>query len=379
MQKILIVIPTYNEAKNIERLVKSIEEVSLQESYSLSLLIVDDRSPDGTAKIINELNHRYGNINLLSANKSGLGQAYIRGFTYALKHIDFDILLTMDADFSHNPTDIPLLIRGVDENTDYVIGSRYVTGSKIDPRWSLKRKILSRIANFITRQLIGYGGIEDMTGGFKAIKRSALAAINLKELAVNGYIFQVSLLNACLRQGLTVREVPINFSEREYGKSKLRIRDVLEFCYKAYMLNPDTSIHKIIRFGTVGMFGTIVNLSILSILVKEVGVGALIADLIAIEVSILFNFSLNHYYTFQSNKSSSFKLNTEYLFSLAKKAIKFNLGAAGGATISFTVFTLLFRLIGLQYLVADILAISTAMSWNYFISIRFVWKVIDAQ
>jgi dolichol-phosphate mannosyltransferase len=375
MKKVLVIIPTYNEAQNIEQVISGVERVAARlRSYTFSLLIVDDNSPDGTAKHVKALQKRYDNIHLLSGNKAGLGRASIRGLTHALKLGEFDAFIMMDGDLSHNPTDIPVLLKVLNTGADYVIGSRYVSGGVIAGDWPLN----SRIANFVARKLVGItGNVTDITGGFKAIRAEALADIDLGSLNDRGYIFQVSLLHAFLRKGFRVQEVPITFANRSHGISKLKTRDITEFLYRAYKLNPNAPIQRIVRFGIVGACGAVVNLAILTFLVKLVHVEVLISAAIAIEGSILFNFFLNHRYTFKGYGSYPVQSRSESLHTLLIRLGKFNIGALGGATISFTTFTLLFKLAHTNYFLADIIAIGVATSWNYWMSTRFVWKAID--
>ena len=379
MKKVLIIIPTYNEADNIKQVVDAVEQVAGRlRSYSFNLLIVDDQSPDGTAKRVKVLQTHYDNIQLLSGRKAGLGRAYIHGFRYALKQDNYDVFVMMDADLSHNSEDIPALLKSLALGADYVIGSRYTPGGTIDGYWPLLRRIYSYTANYIVHKLVGItDNITDLTGGFKAIRREALVKVDLTRLNARGYVFQVSLLHAFLQQGFTVKEVPITFKDRSQGSSKMKLRDIIEFLYRAYKLNPNAPIQKLVRFVLVGSCGAVVNLAILTILVRAMHLEVLFSVLIAIEGSIIFNFFLNHYYTFKGYGSHGLHTKKESPPTILLKLGVFNLGALGGATISFTIFALLFRLIHLHYVLADIIAILAAMSWNYWMSTRFVWKAID--
>ena len=379
MKKVLVVIPTYNEAQNVDSVVDAVERVAARSrKYTFELLIVDDHSPDGTAKRVNSLQKKYGNISLSSGRKAGLGRAYIRAFKHAMRRSDCDALVMMDADMSHDPEDIAALLQALDDGADYVIGSRYVTGGTVDASWPLRRVMMSRTANFAARKLVGItDSITDMTGGFKAIRRSSLEAIELETIRASGYIFQVSLLHAFLRQGFQVREVPIRFTDRQNGTSKLRLRDIIEFVYRAYKLNPHAPIQRFVRFGFVGACGSVVNLAVLSLLVRVGHVDVLVAAAIAIEASIVFNFFLNHHYTFKGYGSYGVESRRQPWQAITAKLGKFNIGALGGALISFTTFTMLFKAVHVPYLLADILAIGIAMSWNYFMSTRYVWKAID--
>jgi dolichol-phosphate mannosyltransferase len=377
-KNVLIVIPTYNEVENIEAIIDSTQSLgSRMRFYQLSLLIIDDNSPDGTAAVVSTLLKKHDNITLLSGTKAGLGQAYIRGFKYAIKNMYFDILIMMDADFSHNPKDIPMLCKALDTRTDYVIGSRYISGGSTDHSWPLRRILMSRIANVIARRLVNpVITINDMTSGFKAIKRDALEQIDLDTINAKGYVFQISLLHAFLVKKFTVKEVPIKFIDRAYGQSKVKVHDVLEFLYVTYKLNPNAPIQRFIRFGIVGFCGTIVNLSVLIILISQLKVSALLSNVIGIEVSIISNFFLNHYYTFKGYGVYS-PNDTGYNRDTVRRLLRFNVGTLGGAAINFIAFSVLFKLFHIEYIIADIVAILVALGWNYYVSTRFVWKKVD--
>ncbi len=378
MKRVLVAIPTYNEALNIERVIEGVEAAAARTKGSqFRLLIIDDRSPDGTATLARKLNKQYGNIHVLSGKKAGLGKAYIRGFTYALKNEQFDVLITMDADMSHDPKDIPDLMEAVQNGADYVIGSRYVTGGRASDS-PLMRRINSRVANFVARRLVGIKEpVHDLTGGFKAIRRTALSQIPLKDLRAKGYFFQVNLLHAFLSKGFTVREVPITFVNRSLGSSKLKLQDIIEFVYSAYKLDPDAPIQKFVRFGLVGASGAIVNIGVLTFLIHTTDMHALLAAAIAIEISIVSNFTLNHRYTFKGYGSYSVKTRRESLSTLSRKLCTYNVGVLMGASISFATFALLYQVAKLHYLPADIIAIGAGMIWNYWISTRYVWRAID--
>ncbi|MFO0781712.1 MAG: glycosyltransferase family 2 protein [Candidatus Saccharimonadales bacterium] len=377
MKRVLVTIPTYNEAPNIQRVIEGVEAVAKRaKRHSFRLLIIDDHSPDGTAKIARKIGKQYGNVHVLSGAKEGLGKAYIRGFLYALKHEEFEALITMDADMSHDPNDIPQLLKALG-NADYVIGSRYVTGGT-SGNLPLIRRINSRVANFVARRLVGIQEpVHDLTGGFKAIRRDALSQIALKDMRAKGYFFQVNLLHAFLSQGFSVKEVPITFVNRSLGDSKLKLKDIVEFVYSAYKLDPNAPVQKFVRFGLVGASGALVNLGVLSLLVHLTNIDTLLAAAIAIEVSIISNFTLNHRYTFKGYGFYSVKQTRESLRSLARKLATYNIGVLIGAAVSFLTFALLYQVVGMHYLPADILAIGAGMIWNYWVSTRYVWRAID--
>lgn len=379
LEKVTIVIPTYNEADNISDLIISLIQIfSKNNDYTFNILVVDDNSPDGTGEIVDKLNKKYPNINLLSGPKLGLGKAYSRGLEYVLKNTDTEIVVIMDADLSHDPNDLPRLLNKINEGADYVIGSRYVIGGKFDPSWPLTRVINSKIANFAAHKLVGIDKtVNDLTAGYKAIRISALNKIDLSEIEAKGYVFNLVLFHEFFKREFKVYEVPITFSSRSKGYSKLKFHDILEFVYQTYKLNPSAPIQRIVRFCFVGACGAIVNILTLSILIRYFNVNGLVAVLVAIEISIIFNFTLNHRYTFRGYGSYKIQSSKDSLSSLITKLIKYNIGIAGGAIISFSLFALFYKVLSINYLFSDVLAIAIATSWNYFVSSRYVWKVVD--
>ena len=219
--KTLIVTPTYNERKNIRELVSTLFELN----PDFHILVVDDSSPDGTAEIVEELQADCANLHLLSRNeKTGLGSAYIAGFNYALER-DYEAVVQMDADMSHDPKDVPLLIEAI-ENADLAIGSRYISGINV-VNWPLHRLIISYGANIYTR-LVTRLPVRDATGGFKCWRREALEAINLDGVRSQGYSFQIEMTYRAWLKGFRITEIPIIFVDRTVGESKMTRSIMLE-------------------------------------------------------------------------------------------------------------------------------------------------------
>ena len=268
----IIVLPTYNERENIKALIQAI--FAQQKNIfatKLSVLVVDDSSPDGTGAIVKGLRRKYKNLHLITGKKQGLGSAYIRGFQYAMKRLKADIVLEMDADFSHNPTDIVSLIASVQQGNDFVIGSRYISGGSVDKNWSLLRKINSKAGNAVARFAAGLGNINDCTGGFRAMRASLLKKIDFNDLHVQGYAFQIALLYHAKKAKASIVEVPIYFSDRVHGESKIRTADIAEFLKYALTIRIPKNIFQtdVILSFIVGMllsviFFTLYQLSILT-------------------------------------------------------------------------------------------------------------------
>lgn len=228
----LVIIPTFNEANNISRLI----EMVLELDDSIDLLIIDDGSPDGTAAIVKEQQNKFGDrLHIIERpGKLGLGTAYVRGFQYALKH-NYSFICEMDADFSHNPEDLPRLINEVKEgNTDVAVGSRYANGISII-NWPLSRLILSYGANLYARYITGLP-IFDTTAGFKCIRRKVLEQISVDNIISNGYAFQIELHFRAWKAGFRLKEVAIIFREREEGVSKMSKGIVWEAIWRVWSL-----------------------------------------------------------------------------------------------------------------------------------------------
>lgn len=227
----LVIVPTYNESNNIKKLIETV--MSLDE---IDLLIIDDGSPDGTADIVTEEQKTYPDRLFLieRPGKLGLGTAYVRGFQYALGH-DYTYICEMDADFSHDPTDLPLLIEEVKTGrSDVAIGSRYANGISII-NWPLSRLILSYSANLYARFITGLP-IFDTTAGFKCIHREVLETISVESIRSNGYAFQIELHFRAWKAGFDLNEVAIIFREREEGVSKMSKSIVWEAIWRVWTL-----------------------------------------------------------------------------------------------------------------------------------------------
>ncbi len=230
--KITFVIPTYNEAENLPKLVSALFKLPVPE---LTLLVVDDNSPDGTGQIADDLcRETGGRVDVLHrAGKLGLGSAYIQGFTHALQH-GSDAIGQMDADFSHPVDKISELIDAL-QGCDFAIGSRYVPGGRLDERWPFWRKALSGWGNFYARTILGLP-IRDVTGGFKLWKASTLRAMPLERIKSNGYVFQVEMNYVASLLGFTTREIPIYFADRRWGQSKMNLRIQVEAAVRTWQL-----------------------------------------------------------------------------------------------------------------------------------------------
>ena len=220
--EIWLVLPTYNEALNLEPIVAAAREHLPPGSR---ILVVDDNSPDGTGGVADRLASEGDDLEVLHrARKDGLGPAYVAGFRHALSE-GAGLLIQMDADFSHDPADVPRLLEAA-RSADLVLGSRYVPGGGVSD-WGPVRRMLSRIGSAYARHILGLP-IRDLTGGFKVIRREVLEGIELGSIASGGYAFQVELTLRAARAGFRIEEVPIHFRDRRVGNSKMTASIVLE-------------------------------------------------------------------------------------------------------------------------------------------------------
>ena len=236
---VCFVIPTYNEAADIAPLLRRL--TGLHRNPDTAFLVVDDDSPDGTARLVREFAASDGRVRLLEGPRRGYGQACVRGMVHALDTLGADVVVQMDADFSHDPADAGrLLARLTGDNAadraDVAIGSRYVAGGTVDPRWRIGRRLLSRWGNRFARRIAGLREVRDCTAGFRAIRADALRTAAVEDIRVRGHTFQVVLLHRLLRTGARVVEEPIHFREREHGETKLGFRSILEFFFRIWWL-----------------------------------------------------------------------------------------------------------------------------------------------
>ncbi len=230
--KVIVVVPTYNEASNLATLVS---ELLAQPIPDLHLLVVDDESPDGTGQLAEQLAASTpGRLDVMHrTGLRGLGRAYVDGFRWALEH-GADAVVQMDADSSHSPADVPRLVAKMDDY-EVAVGSRYVAGGRVDDQWGLGRYALSWWANLYARSILALR-TRDATAGFKCWRRPALEAIDLSRIRSNGYVFQVEMTYVSEQLGLRVCELPIYFEDRRVGQSKMTVPVKIEAAWRVFQV-----------------------------------------------------------------------------------------------------------------------------------------------
>ena len=237
-ERVLVIVPTYNEKENLPLIVGRIRAATPQ----VHILVADDNSPDGTGQIADKLVAADDHVHVMHRRgKEGLGAAYLAGFAWALEN-NYDVVVEMDADGSHQPEELHRLLSGL-ENADLVLGSRYVPGGQVR-NWPKSREILSRGGNTYTRIMLGIP-LRDATGGYRAFRASALRALQLDQVASQGYCFQVDLAWRASQMGLRVKEVPITFVEREIGASKMSRHIVVEALWRVTQWGTKSRYEKI--------------------------------------------------------------------------------------------------------------------------------------
>lgn len=356
--KVVVVLPTYNERANIEPLIAALQSAIGLTRHRCEILVVDDSSPDGTGDAVRAMQRRYDNLHLLSGKRQGLGVAYARGIDHALRQMGADVLVHMDADFSHDPADLPRLVAKVDEGYDFVVGTRYVEGGGVPEDWGWRRRLISRLANFGARIIAGLTALHDCTNGYRAYRASVLLPVDLSS-APRGYAVLTFLAYHALINGRSVAEVPIVFSQRAQGTSKLRLPDVIEFFLNAWWIRYDRR-ERFFRYATGGLSSVATNLAAVALFYYAAGLPALAASPLAIEASVLFSIGWRRIWGRALGRRPG---------GLGAFALRTHVLAVPSFVLTFGVFVLLTRA-GVPVLASQAAGIVPALIWNYFIGDR---------
>tara|TARA_A100001011_G_scaffold228999_1_gene237137 strand:+ start:239 stop:1366 length:1128 start_codon:yes stop_codon:yes gene_type:complete len=363
-QNICFVLPTYNEEGTIESIIAQIKaEEKKQNIYKFSILVVDDNSIDQTQAIVKKVIDSTENIYLITGQKKGLGDAYKRGFLFALDTLEAVVIFQMDSDGQHEASIIPEFLKEIKAGKDVVIGSRFIPGGST-PDFSLFRLLISRVGNLLVRYAGGVVNIKDCTSGYRAIKSSFLRDLDFSYLSTRGYSFQSSLICDLAWRGAVISEIPIIFKSRKAGDSKLSLRDQIEFLLNIPRLG-FRNIEDFVKYSLVGFSGVLINLGIYAFLTRYYNFSEAIAPLLSIEAALISNFLLNNFWTFGSRSNQS---------RVRVKFLKFHLVSGLGALINYLVFLLLFFVLEIHDIFANLIGIAFAAVVNYLINSNWTWK-----
>ncbi len=363
-QNICFVLPTYNEEGTIESTIEQIKaEEKKQNTYKFSILVVDDNSTDQTQAIVRKVIDSSENIYLITGQKKGLGDAYKRGFLFALDTLEAVVVFQMDSDGQHDASLVPEFLKEIKAGKDVVIGSRFIAGGST-PDFSLFRLLISRVGNLLVRYVGGVVNIKDCTSGYRAIKSSFLRDLDFSYLSIRGYSFQSSLICGLAWRGAVISEIPIIFKSREAGDSKLSFRDQIEFLLNIPRLG-FRNIEDFVKYSLVGFSGVVINLGTYAFLTRYYNFSEAIAPLLSIEAALISNFLLNNFWTFGSRSNQS---------RVRVKFFKFHLVSGLGALINYLVFLLLFFVLEVHDIFANLIGIAFAAVVNYLINSNWTWK-----
>jgi dolichol-phosphate mannosyltransferase len=367
--KACVILPTYDEAENVRVLIPAIfAQADQLRSHELHVVVVDDDSPDGTAAVVRELQGRYRGLHLVTGRKSGLGEAYKRGMSWAMEHLEPDLVLQMDADLQHPPALIPLFVALAGYGFTLVIGSRFAPGGST-PEFSLWRRLMSLFGNWLIRFLGGLPRLHDCTSGFRCIRAELLRRCDFSFLSTRGYSFQSSLLFELLRNGARPIEVPMEFGRRAQGESKLSLRDQVEFLANVLKIRFRRS-EEFFRYCVVGGLGVLVNMGVL-VAVRRAGVRLEVASPVAIELSIVFNYVLNAAWTFRRRAVVQGPV--------AGRFVRFHLVAAAAGLVNYAALLVLARIFGVWYVAANLAGIAIATLVNYSLNSLWTWRRAHAH
>jgi len=300
--KLLTIIPTYNEIDNIERFIKS---VFCYIPKDAAILVVDDNSPDGTARVVEKLTADYPErLHILNRpEKQGLAAAYLAGFSWGWNS-PWDVFLEIDADFSHDPKYIPIMLEQI-QTHEVVIGSRNIAGGGVEG-WSFARNAVSKGGSLYSRFVLGCP-IRDLTGGFIMWRKSALEKINLSTIISQGYSFQIEMKYKAYRAGCSVKEIPIVFTDRKQGKSKMSKKIFFEALFNIWKIrNSDKpALAEFFKFAVTGGLGTVTNLVIFFLLSDLLGFYEIPVSIGCFLIAATQNYFINHFWSFRKTTKSA--------------------------------------------------------------------------
>jgi len=376
-QNAVIVIATYNEAGSVSSMMETLfnKIIPTIKNWNCKVLIVDDTSPDKTYEIVQNLQKKYKDLELIiNPEKKGMGNAIAKGFQYAMDKLKADVLIEFDCDFQHPPEDIPKLLAKIDEGYDFVIGSRKIAGGSVPQSWGLKRKFFTYVGGFTSRFIMFFPfkpffQVTDPTTGLRASRvKGFVDQIDLNNLYSLKFGYKIELLFRMIQLKARFAEIPLQFGLRETGESKIAkdtAKDILTVSIKCRWFDPLTQ--KFLKFGTVGFVGYLVNASFLSIFSKTWSIEWL-AWLLSTEMAIISNFTLNNIWTFKSQKISG-------VTQVLSKFFQFNLSSVGALLIQTVAGFIGVTVFGVnRQLLLPFVIVFLVLPYNWLMYNTFIWK-----
>ncbi len=377
-QTAVVVIPTYNEAGTIGRMIEHLFTKTFPEidNWEMKLLVVDAQSPDGTAEIVKEKEDKYDNIEVfVEKKKEGIGAAYVKGFRYAMDKMDADAVIEFDGDFQHPPDRIPVMLKEIEKGYDYVLGSRKVKGGSNPKGWGFKRIFFSEAGGLVARFVLFFPSkmffrITDPTTGLKASRvKGFVDQMEMDNLYSRQFAYKLEFLYKMVKLGAKVKEIPLQFQLREAGESKLT-SDTAKDSFRTLILLRlnDPQTQSFIKFGVVGFVGYLVNAFGIWLLPKF-KMAEWAVWLLATEMAIISNYTWNNLWTFKAKQFTSFGM-------IIKKFFQFNLTSAGALIIQTVVGTVLTSLFGTQYrqVYLPIIIVFLVLPYNWIMYNKVIWK-----
>lgn len=366
MKQAVIVLPTYNEKDNIAILIPEIFSLPTPTGWEINVLVVDDASPDDTQGAVKKLQKKFSSLHLITGDKKGLGNAYRRGFKWALQNLAPDIFIEMDSDMQHDPKLIPQFISAIEGGADYVLGSRYIKGGSIPRNWAFHRKFLSYVGNSLVLRL-GFmkPSVHDWTTGYKAIRADFISKYLVDFEPYDGYTFQIATLDKALKTGLTVREIPLVFKNRAAGKSKINTFDFISRNLTYIFFNSPFVKYAIVGFLTAGL-----DFGISYFLIHQAVWPVRAATVVSAGVAVVTNFTLNNFWSFSFKKIPSTRA------SYIKSFIKFVLVSFGSVSIQTILLGLSTDALGIRfwYIYKALIIGFIIIPYSYTVYNLFIWK-----
>jgi dolichol-phosphate mannosyltransferase len=385
-QTAVIVIPTYNEADNIGRMIEHLSEKTFVDiknkkgvstDWAMKILVVDGNSPDGTGKVVEKMAKKYTDVYLYTeTSKDGIGAAYLKGFKYAMEKLNADFVFEFDGDFQHPPKTIPVMLKAMEDGYDYVIGSRKIEGGSNPKGWGFKRVFFSEVGGFVARFILffpfkNFFKVTDPTTGLKVTRVKGFVDkmdMDYSHLLTKSFGYKLQLLFETLKMGAKFKEIPLEFHVRNAGESKIEPKTAKDIFRVAIVIRwRDEFTQKFLKFGTVGFIGYLFNATGLSLFYKIWGIEWL-AWLLSTEVAIISNFTLNNIWTFKSDQIKG-------LSALFGKFLQFNLSSAGALLIQTVAGSIGVTVFGVpRQLLLPFVIVFLVLPYNWMMYNKFIWR-----